>query len=584
MSMEQGQDITKIKEIIERRKWWLILPFVFIVIFSGLICLILPNIYKSTATILIQSQQIPSTLVPSTVTGYAQQRIQTITQEVMSRSRILNLVKKYDLLPDKREKLTTEGIVDRIRDRIILEPINAEINKETQSRPVLLAIAFTLSYEDKDPKKAQLVTNEISSYYLEKNLESREKYALGTTKFLEEQLKEVKSEKDKLDTELAEYRKRHLEKLPEFTNLNMQKVEKLNSDISNINMQIRLLEEQKATLRNRLASLDPYTGASGRVLSPEERLQQARLERAQILSKYSSKHPLVLAKNREISLLEKQAGDGDNIGQLKLHLHELELKLADLKSRYSDRHPGVKAAMRELNEVKEEIASLGSNVQDNSETTAKDATNPAYVTLKSDFDKITVSVSSLKAERARLESQMKDVYAKLYAMPEVAKKYNELDIDYQNTKAHYQELQQKLLTARVSQGMEEAQLGETFKVIEPAFLPEEPDKPNRLAIILIGIVLGIGCSVGVVSLREYTDKSVRDIETMEKITGVPVLSIIPAIITPEDKRKKKKREMILAGTSVGGIFFALLLFHFFVMDLYVFYAKLVRFIQSRFPV
>lgn len=582
--MEQGQDITRIKEIIKRCKWWLILPFVSIVILSSLICLILPNIYKSTATILIQSQQIPSTLVPSTVTGYAEQRIQTITQEVMSRSKILNLVKKYDLLPGKREKLTTEGLVDRIRDRIILEPVNAEINKETQSRPVLLTIAFTLSYEDEDPKKAQLVTNEISSYYLGKNLESREKYALGTTKFLEEQLKEVKSEMDRLDTKLAEYRESNLEKLPEFTNLNMQKVEKLNSDISNINMQIRLLEEQKATLRNKLASLDPYSGTSDRVLSPEERLQQARLERAQLLSKYSSKHPLVLSKNREISLLEKQAGGGDNIGQLKLHLHELELKLADLKSRYSDRHPSVKAAMKELNEMKEEIASLGSKVQDNSEITAKDATNPAYVALKSDFDKITVSVFSLKAERVRLESQMKDVYAKLHAMPEVAKKYNELNTDYQNTKAYYRELQQKLLTARVSQGMEEAQLGETFRVIEPAFLPEKPDKPNRLAIILIGIVLGMGCSVGVTSLREYADKSVRDTETLEKITGVPVLSIIPAIVTPEDERKKKKRKMILAGTAVGGIFLALLLFHFFVMDLYVFYAKLVRFIQSRFPV
>lgn len=581
--MEQGQDITRIKEIIERRKWWLILPFVFIVILSGLICLILPNTYKSTATILIQSQQIPSALVPSTVTSYAEQRIQTITQEVMSRSKILNLVKKYDLLPDKREKLTAEGIVDRIRDRIILEPVNAEINKDTQSRPVLLAIAFTLSYEDEDPKKAQLVTNEISSYYLEKNLESREKYARGTSNFLEEQMKEVKSAMDKLDTKLAEYRKRHLEKLPEFTNLNMQKVEKLNSDISNINMQIRSLEEQKAPLRNRLASLDPYSGA-GRVLSPEERLQQAKLERAQLLSKYSSKHPLVLSKNREIFLLEKQAGDGDNIGQLTLHLHELELKLADLKSRYSDRHPGVKAAIKELNEVKKQIASLGLKVQDNSKITAKDATNPAYVELKSDFDRITVSVSSLKAERARLESQMKDVYAKLHAMPEVAKKYNELDTDYQNTKAYYQELQQKLLTARVSQGMEEAQLGETFKVVEPAFFPEKADKPNRLAIILIGIVLGMGCSVGVVSLREYMDKSVRDSDTMEKITGVPVLSIISSIVTPEDKRKKKKRKMILAGTSVGGTFLALLLFHLFVMDLYVFYAKLVRFIQSRFPV
>lgn len=580
--MEQGQDITKIKEIVERRKWWLILPFVSIVVFSGIICLILPNIYKSTATILIQSQQIPSTLVSSTVTGYAEQRIQTITQEVMSRSRILDLVKKYDLLPGKREKLTTEGIVAKIRDRITLEPVNAEINQGSGGRPVNLTIAFTLSYEDEDPKRAQLVTNELSSYYLEKNLESTEKYAQGTTKFLEDQMKEVKLAKDRLETKLAEYRKNHLEELPEFTGLNMQKVEKLNSDISNIDMQIRSLEEQKATLRNNLASLDPYTGSSSQVLSPEERLQQARLERAQLLSKYSEKHPLVLEKNREISLLERQVRDNKgNLGQLKLRLHEIETKLADLRSRYSDVHPSVKAAVKELNEVKQEIASLNSNIQDDSKITTKDATNPAYVTLKSDFDKITVSISSLKAEKARLESQMRAVYTKLHAMPEVAKKYNELDTDYQNTKAHYQEVQQKLLTARVSQGMEEAQLGERFKIIEPAFFPEKPAKPNRLAIILIGIVLGMGCSVGVASLKEYTDKSVRDIETLEKITGVSVLSVIPTIVTSEDERKKKKRKLILAGTAVGGIFLTLLLFHLFVMDLYVFYAKLVRFIQAK---
>ncbi len=467
--MEQGQDITRIKEIIKRCKWWLILPFVSIVILSGIICLILPNIYKSTATILIQSQQIPSTMVSSTVTGYAEQRIDTITQEVMSRSRILNLVKKYDLLPKKRGKFTTEELVDRIRDRIVLEPINAEINKETQSRPVLLTIAFTLSYNDEDPKKAQLVTNEISSYYLEKNIESREKYALETTKFLEEQLTEVKSSMDSLDAKLAEYREKHLEKLPEFTNLNMQKVEKLNSDISNINMQIRLMEEQRAALKNSLASLDPYSNTTDRILSPEERLQQAGLERTQLLSKYSEKHPMILAKNREISLLERQVGNGDNIGQLRSHLDELELKLADLRSRYSENHPGVKTALKELNEVKEEIASLDShNIEDNSEITT-DATNPSYITLKSDLDKITMSVSSLKAEKDRLESQMKDVYAKLHAMPEIAKKYNELNTDYQNTKAYYQVLQQKLLTARVSQGMEEAQLERHSRSSNPPF-------------------------------------------------------------------------------------------------------------------
>ncbi len=581
---EQAQDLTKIKEILRRRKWWLIWPFIATVVLAGLICLLLPNMYKSTATILIKSQQIPPTLVPSTVTSYAEQRIQTITQEVMSRAKILKLIEKYNLLPDKRNRLTTEEMVEKIRDRITLEPINAEINKETTSRPVLLTIAFTVSYEDEDPKKAQLVTNEISSYYMEKNLESREAHARGTTKFLQEQLKQVKAQVDKLETKLANYRKAHLEELPEFTNLNMQKLEKINSDISNINMQIRSLEEQRATLRNKLASIDPYSGASDRVLSPEERLQQAKLERAQLLSKYSPKHPVVLAKNREIALLEKQVGEVNKIGYLKEQLHELELKLADLKSKYSDKHPSVKAVKREIAQLKKEIKTLRAKGQTGSTRKIVDATNPAYIALKSDLDKINVSVSSLRAERKRLEKQMDDVYKKLHAMPEVAKKYNELETDYQNAKAHYQELQQKLLTAKVSQGMEEDQLGETFLIIEPAFLPEKPDKPNRLAIMLIGVVLGMGLSVGMAALREYTDKSIRDVETFEKLTGMPVLSVIPRIVTSKEMAKKRKKKILLVTSAFGGLILCLLLFHFFVMDLYVFYAKLARFFQSKIPI
>jgi len=579
--MEQNQDITKVSTIIKRRKWWLFIPFLAVVVLAAAICLFLRNMYRSTATILIRSQQIPPTLVPSTVTSYAEQRIQTITQEVMSRSKILKLIDKFNLLPDKREKLTTEEMVEKIRNRITLEPINAEINKETRGRPILLTIAFTLSYEDEDPKKAQLVTNELSSYYMEKNLKSREEHARGTTKFLEEQLKQVREQVDELETKLAEFRKKHLEELPEFTNLNMQKLEKLNSDISNINMQIRSLEEQRATLRNRLASLDPYSGGSERVLSPEERLQQAKLERAQLLAKYSAKHPLVLAKDKEIALLEKQASTINRIGYLETRKHELELKLADLKSKYSNKHPSVRATARELEQVKKETKELRAQGVTEQNKSITDATNPAYIAIKSDLDKITVSIASLKAERKRLERQINSVYKKLHAMPEVAKKYNELDTDYQNAKMHYQELQQKLLTARVAQGMEEDQLGETFQVIEPAFLPEKPAKPNRLAIMLIGVVLGIGISIGLAAIREYTDRTIREAGVLEEMTQAPVLSIIPRITTAAEERKRKLRKAFVTLLVLGVVAAGLAVFHLYVMDLYVFWAKLTRLIQSR---
>ena len=548
---------------------------------AAFIALLLPNVYMSTASILIQSQQIPQDLVPSTVTGYVEQRIQAITQEVNSRSKILHLVEKYDLLPDKRKRLTTEDLVERVRERIAIEPINAEINQQSRS-PQQLTIAFTLSYEDRNPKKAQLVTTEIASYYLEKNLESRERHSRGTADFLQEQLSQVKAEIEKLETRRAQYRQTHLEALPEYTSLNMQKLEKLNADISSLNMQLRSLEEQYAGLRNRLAMLDPYSGGSAtRVMSPEERLQQARLERAELISRYSEKHPVTQGKNREIELLEAQVGDSGELTALQGRLRELEVELADQKSRYTDKHPQVKNTVREIEEVQEQLGVLQARAGEPNPGSAEGASNPAYVTLKSDLDKIEVTIRSLKAERERLAGQSKEVYEKLHAMPQVAIEYNEMSTDYEIAKARYNEIQQKLMAAQISQGMEEERLGETFQIVEPAFMPERPCKPNRLAIILIGLVLGVGVSVGLASLREFTDTRIHDVKTLEEVSGMPVFSAIPRIITREETVRTRWRRIALAAGAVCGIVAALILFHFLVMDLYVLYVKVVRLVRAK---
>ncbi|MEM5790425.1 MAG: Wzz/FepE/Etk N-terminal domain-containing protein, partial [Syntrophobacteraceae bacterium] len=224
--MQESQELAKIKETIFRRKWWLFWPFIFITTTAAIVCLLLPNIYKSSAIILIRNQQIPSALVTSTVTTFAEERIQSINQEIMSRTRILKLVDKYDLLEEKKARLPTEDLVERIRKRMSLNAVNAEIHKQTQSTPVLLTIAFELSYEDENPKKSQLVANEIASYYMAKNAEAREKSARGTAQFLEEQLRQEKKRIDELRTGIASFREAHIEELPEFMSVNVQKAER----------------------------------------------------------------------------------------------------------------------------------------------------------------------------------------------------------------------------------------------------------------------------------------------------------------------------------------------------------------------
>ncbi|MCU0588413.1 MAG: Wzz/FepE/Etk N-terminal domain-containing protein [Syntrophobacteraceae bacterium] len=581
--MESNQELTRIKNIVVRRRWWLIAPLAGTVLLTAVVAVLLPNTYKSTATILIQSQQIPSTLVPSTITSYAQQRIQSISQEVTSRSKLLTLSEKYSLLPDKREKLTTEEFVERIRKRIALQTINAEINPERGGQPIQMTIAFSLSYEDESPKTAQAVANEIASFFMEKNVESRTKHARGTTEFLQEQLKLEKENIDTLQGKLASYRRAHLEELPEYAALNMQKVDKLNTSISEINMQIRSLEEQRTALRGNLALLDPHSGGS-RVMSPSDRLQQARIELTNLLSRYSEVHPAVLAKRQEIGLLETEGGVASSFStEAAAQLADLEGRLAEQRAKYSEKHPTVQATLREIDRIQREAVRAPRAAQEKRGSAGTRPSNPAYVGLQADLDKVAVSVSSLKAEKSRLEAQMKELYQKLHAMPEVAKGFQDLDTEYQLARTHYAEIQQKLLAARVSQGMEEEQLGESFHVIEPAFLPEKPFKPNRVAILVVGVVVGCGFALGAAAARELSDRSIRDAETLESLTGLRVISTISPIVTEEDLRARRRRRWMTAATSACCVVGAVLAFHFLVMDLDVFYAKLERAMIRKIP-
>jgi polysaccharide biosynthesis transport protein len=582
--MESNAELVKFKGILRRRRWWLILPFAGVLATVSAVVSILPNMYRSTSTILIRNSQIPPNLVPSTVTSYADQRIKAITQEVSSRTKILKLVEKYDLLPDKRELLTTEDLVKKVYERISVETIDAEIKRETQIKPVLLTVAFTLSYVDQDPRKAQLVTGEIASYFMEKNLEAREKHARNTAQFLEEHLRQAKASVDGLESRLAVYREAHLEELPEFTSLSMQKLEKLNADIGNLNMQIRSLEEQRSAIKNRLTGLDPFSGANERVLTVDERIRQAKLERAGLVAKYSEKHPLLQTKNQEINHLQGGGRTGSEIDEARARLRELELEVTDLKARYTEKHPAIATKLAEITHLRKDLEQSPQPAAATALPASEKITNPVFLALKTDLDKTEVTIISLKAEKGRLEDAVKRVYNNLHQMPQVSKEYNELTTDYQNAKANYTELQQKSLAAQLAQGMEEEQLGEGFQIVEPAFLPEEPVKPNRLAIMLIGVVLGSGLAIGLTSLRELADGSVHDIEIVEKLSGLPIMSTIPRILTREDLDRGKRNRVAVVVSGMAGFVAASLLIHLYVMDFYVFYAKVARFFQKHLPI
>lgn len=582
--MQESQPPIDYFAILRRRIHWLIWPTLVIFLVAAAVALLLPNVYKSQATILIEGRQISAGLVAPTVTTYADQRIESIRQEVMSRSKILGLVKKFDLYPELRERISTDALVEKVQKAIRVKPLSAAVKTARSDHPGLVTVAFILSFEGKSPRKVQGVVNDLTSFFLTKNLNAVKASAKGTTDFLEKQVDNVKETVAEVDGKIAKFKEAHLEELPEFMRLNLQKVEKTNDRINNIERQMLALKEQSISVKYRLAFVNPYSGSSRSVLSEADRLQQLELRYTALKSKYSESHPDVKAVENEIEILRNTVGRSRDSNQKRDRLRKLEQDLTQLMSKYSEQHPVVRRIKAEMKEIEKELEageSSGNNISETESVNIRNVTNPAYINLQSELDRINLRLTALENEKKELMEEEEQIYAKLRTMPNVEKQYEDLLLERENLKRNLNELQRKLQVATVAEGMEEGRLGENFAITEAAFLPDEPYKPNRTAIMLLGLVLGLGASVGMAVLREYTDHSVRLPEEIERLTGHSVLAIIPGIQTPRERKKKVVRRISATSLTLAVSFTGLVLFHYLVMDLYIFYDNLCKFLADR---
>jgi polysaccharide chain length determinant protein (PEP-CTERM system associated) len=509
--------------ILKRRKWSLILPLFIVIGIGVIVAFALPSIYLSTSTILIEEQEIPAEYVMTTVTSYAEQRLQSINQRIMSFSRLLEVIQRFGLYPDLKDKWTTEEIVEKMREDTVLEPISAEIIDRRTGRPTSATIAFTLSYEGKDPNKVQQVANVLASLFLSENLQVREKQTQEASAFLESEMGKVREELTELESRIATFKEENINALPEMLQVNMQSLNNIERYIERSNEQLQGLKEKEEYYRTQLASVEPY-------LQDEEEL--ARRKR----------------------------------------MEELKVQLVFLTKRFSDEYPDVKKTRAEIAELQKQLqeadaASVSSN---------EPPDNPAYVNL-------AAQLAATKADAGLVQRQLDELTQsamvhrqRIAATPKVEEAYNALLGARNNTQLKYDDLMRKHMEARVAQGLEKEQKGERFTLIDPARFPEKPYKPNRLAIMLIGLVLGIGAGIGMAAMREYSDDAVRDTESLVSTIQFPVLASIPEIITKRDIARKRWKRIAWTTGAVGIIVAGLVVFHFYVMDLDLFWARLMR--------
>lgn len=516
--------------ILMRRRWQFLLPVLVLFAVASLVAFLWPPTYRSSSTILIEEPDVPRDLVSSTVTSYADQRLQVITQRVMTTRNLISIINKFDLYVKERERSPINSVVQNMREEIELDLVSADVVDPRSGRPTQATIAFTLSFLDRQPATAQRVLNELVSLYLSENLRTRREQAAETTEFLTSETAKLEALVNRLESKLAEFKRENSGSLPEQAALNLQLMDRTEREMLEIRRQIQSLDERQIYLEAELAQISPYDSYlvdGQRVLSPAERLRALQTQFISLQGVYGPKHPDVVKLSREIEALKLETGARADPAELALQLDAMQTDLAVAREKYSDGHPDVVRLQRQIAATRAALAAAESTPPPAAVEAKPD--NPAYIRLKAQLQAGSSDRRALASQQVALSAKLKDLERRILDAPQIEQAYLLLQRDYENALANYREVRAKETAAELGQALETERKSEQFSLIEPPDLPVEPVQPNRWAILVLGFVFSVAAGVGCVALFENLDQSIHGPRQLALLTGAPPLLVVPHI-------------------------------------------------------
>jgi len=571
---ENTRSIGDYINVIRRRKRALAITAGTVMTIIILAAFLWPKTYRSQAIILIEQQDIPSDLVQTTITSYAQQRIEEIKQRIMTIGNIIGIVEEFELYTERElERITRTEIAEDFRSAVSIKPISAEVVDPRSGRPSLAIIAFSLSFDGEVPSKVQKITNEITTLYLDENLKDRTAQTKSTSDFLTAESDLLLAQLENLDDKVAIFKEQNKGALPEQNQFNLSVVERTGMQIDGLTYQLKELKKRKTQLEVDMTQLSPSAPtmlSNGQVVLGEaDRLKAIQSQIRQYESAYHPDHPTLLRLRRELDSL---AGDG-GLGQKKDMAEQLKQErdaLAALEGKYTEDHPKVLKSKRVIAGLE---VRLSETVRDRAEVMPD---NPAYLVLRSQLNATNEDIRSGHENIEMLTEKMERYEGYLSRAPQIEKEYQSLLRDYQNTRMKYQEIRAKKMSADLAQSLESERKGERFTLIQPPELPIDPVSPNRTAMVFLAVILGLGAGLGVVVLLEAMSAAVYGTAEVTALTGIAPLAIIGYMETQEEEgHHNRKRILIVLGLICIGLL-AMLLFHLFVRPLDVTWYILLR--------
>jgi polysaccharide chain length determinant protein (PEP-CTERM system associated) len=460
--------LSELARAVWRRRFWFLVPLVLGLLGAFGALQVLPRTYRAATQVLVEAQKVPADYVKPTTTISIEDRLHTMEPQIKRRDNMERIIREMDLYPELRGRVPMEGLVNRLREDLMVR---------------LQGDTFFIYFVGREPVKVARTANRVAELFIDNNLKLRENQAQGTSSFLEREMEQTKAKLEVQEARIAEFKRLNMGELPEQRDTNLHAVEQLQTKLQ-INMDaLDRAETRKLQLQRQIAELG---------------------------------YPL---DSRAAAAAKAPAGP--------TRLEQLRVELAELRARYTDRHPDVIRAQAELARLEELERQKPAEVPD---ADVQPAPRPRLDPItKAELASVDLEIRSLKAERERILSDTAGVQARLESVPRVEQELLSLTRDYDNIKRSYESLLDKRLNAKLYENLEKSQQGEQFTILERALPPTAPYGPNKLLVLALGLALGGSCGLLLALLRDRTDPTYTDAASLQQaFPGVPLLATIPA--------------------------------------------------------
>jgi len=487
-------------EIFSRKRWLIVFTILLVLFGASIYCVLATDQYKSTTKILVIPPRVSEALVRPTMNYSVQERLATIREQVLSRTRLIKVIDELDLFRAERKSTSPELLVEKFKERIEIDVIKGKD-------------VFSLSFVHEDPMTAKLTATKLASFFIEQNIMVREQESQETAEFLNSQLDNTKAKLEEQEEKIKRYKSEYLGELP-------QQME------ANLSLLSRLQDQEKS-----------YAEALMRAADRKVLLES------------------------EMAKLQRQAlGPKDPTDSLFDALEEKQKQLQDLSARYTDDYPTIIQLRREIGQLEEKILLMQGG--DNEGTGEKIGTSSQRKTpirrirgesadirrLRTQIDALNLEIAALRREKEQNRTRMNTIEARVARLPEREQELVSLTRDYENLKRSYDDLLNKKLQAGISRNLEEREKGERFQVLDPANLPSIPFKPDRLKVIGLAFLGSLVFAFGGVLGLEILDPTLRDTKEFKYFYDIPILASIPVIQDEGYIRKQNlRKKALLAG-------------------------------------